>query len=99
MADSGANRSVRPKAHAVHVKTDGRAENVELVSASGSVTPKHGSECVSFELADGQQIRVRHTAADVKRPALSASAEADQGTSWIFCPSGSFTVKGDFELD
>ncbi len=59
MVDSGTDRSDCPKVHAVRVKLGSRFENVELVSAGGSVVPKHGIKRVSYELADGEQIEVR----------------------------------------
>ncbi len=66
---------------------------------SGAVIPKHGSKVVGYQLAGGQQFGVRYTVAEVKRPVLSVSSAVDQGTSWIFSPSGSYLVTGDVKID
>ena len=99
MVDSGAARSVCPPSHAGHVKAGACKEVLDLVTASGAVIPKHGSKTVGYQLAGGQQFGVHYTVAAVKRPVLSVSSAVDQGTSWVFSPSGSFMVRGDLRVD
>ena len=99
MVDSGAARSVCPMSHGSQHRLKPSSEEVTLVGADGREIPAYGERMVGYRLEKGGHIRIKYTAANVRKPVVSVSHAVRRGMSFVFAPSGSYMVRGDVQTD